>query len=96
MKKIPIFSLLLAILLSSMQIYCHADTVYTGALSAVLWDTDNKEVIYGHNETAKLPMASTTKIMTAIVALEQCDPDALVTIPQEAVGVEGSDRKSVV
>ena len=36
------------------------------------------------------PMASTTKIMTALVVLECCPLDAVVTVPREAVGVEGS------
>ena len=36
------------------------------------------------------PMASTTKIMTALVVLENCSPDAIVTVPPEAVGIEGS------
>lgn len=38
----------------------------------------------------KRPMASTTKIMTALVVLESCPLDAVVTVPPEAVGVEGS------
>ena len=38
----------------------------------------------------KRPMASTTKIMTALVVLESCSLDAAVTVPREAVGVEGS------
>ena len=38
----------------------------------------------------RLPMASTTKIMTALVVLETCPLDAVVTVPREAVGVEGS------
>ena len=35
-------------------------------------------------------MASTTKIMTALVAIENCHPDVEFQIPAEAVGVEGS------
>ena len=38
----------------------------------------------------KRPMASTTKIMTALVVLDCCRTDAVVTVPREAVGVEGS------
>ncbi len=36
-----------------------------------LYDPDTNRVIYGRNETEKLPMASTTKIMTCIIALEE-------------------------
>lgn len=42
------------------------------------------------NYAARLPMASTTKIMTALLVCEDCDLDKVVTVPQEAVGVEGS------
>ena len=60
------------------------------AKAALLWDCDADCALYAHNENQKLPMASTTKIMTAIVALEQGDLDSAVTIPKEAVGIEGS------
>ena len=40
------------------------------ATSAVLMDADSGRVLYGKNENAIMPMASTTKIMTCIVALE--------------------------
>ncbi len=43
-----------------------------------------------NNPGAKLPMASTTKIMTALLICEDCDLDRIVTVPQEAAGVEGS------
>ncbi|MBE6639060.1 MAG: D-alanyl-D-alanine carboxypeptidase [Ruminococcaceae bacterium] len=66
------------------------ESVYTGAQAAILWDADQNTPLYNQNSTQRLPMASTTKIMTAIVALEQGEPDALVTIPEAAVGVEGS------
>lgn len=41
------------------------------AKAAVLMDGDSTRVLYGKNENIVLPMASTTKIMTCIVALEQ-------------------------
>lgn len=40
------------------------------AQSAVLMDGDSGRVLYGKNENDRRPMASTTKIMTCIVALE--------------------------
>ena len=62
----------------------------TSARSALLYSPENNEILYCKNETIKLPMASTTKIMTALVALEHCSIYDTVTIPQEAVGIEGS------
>ena len=53
-------------------------------------ESQSGDVIYEKNAYEKLPMASTTKIMTAIVAIENCDLDKEVTIPPEAVGIEGS------
>ena len=61
-----------------------------GAQSAALLSAQTGELLYGHNSGALLPMASTTKIMTALVVLERCDTDAVFTVPKEVCGVEGS------
>lgn len=61
----------------------------TSAKAVALIDLDGR-IIYSNRAEEKLPMASTTKIMTAIVALEAADPAEVVTVPPEAVGVEGS------
>lgn len=53
-------------------------------------DARTNKVLYAKTAHEKLPMASTTKIMTAILAIESGNLDALVTIPKEAYGVEGS------
>ena len=47
-------------------------------------------VLYAKNEQKSVPMASTTKILTAIIIIEDCDLNNIVTIPEKAVGVEGS------
>ena len=47
-------------------------------------------VLRERDPDVRLPMASTTKIMTALVICEDCDMDAVVTVPDAAVGVEGS------
>lgn len=48
------------------------------------------EVVLSKNADARLPMASTTKIMTALVAVEHWDLTKEVTVAPEACGVEGS------
>ncbi len=48
------------------------------------------KVLSESNADEKLPMASTTKIMTAIIVIEDCDLDEVITVPDAAVGVEGS------
>lgn len=65
-----------------------SDGLYAGG--AALYNKNTNEFLYCLNETTRLPMASTTKIMTAIVALENSPYDSIVEMPKEAVGVEGS------
>lgn len=60
------------------------------AHSAILMDADTGQVLYEKNAQEKSLIASTTKIMTALVVLEQGNLDEIVTVPQEAVGIEGS------
>ena len=47
-------------------------------------------VLHESNADAKLPMASTTKIMTALIVIEDCELDDVFTVDDGAVGVEGS------
>ena len=56
----------------------------------IVMDANTYEVIFGENIHARLPMASTTKIMTALVIIENCNLNDLVTIDDRAIGVEGS------
>ena len=60
------------------------------ARGAVLLEAETGEVVFGQNQNARLPMASTTKIMTALVALESLPVDTVVKITPSSVGVEGS------
>lgn len=60
------------------------------AESYCLMDADSGDVLFASRENQRLPMASTTKIMTCLVALEEGDIHSEVIIPSEAVGVEGS------
>ena len=60
------------------------------ASSMALIEYESGKVLYEQNSETRLPMASTTKIMTALIVLENCDRNELVSIPDEAVGTEGS------
>ncbi len=60
------------------------------ARGAVLIEAESGDVVFGQNQNARLPMASTTKIMTALVALESLSPDTPLRITAASVGVEGS------
>ncbi len=57
------------------------------AASAVLMDADSGRVLYGKNEDAPMAMASTTKIMTCIVLLENMDPEETLTVSSYAASM---------
>lgn len=57
---------------------------------AVAYDRKSGEVIWGKDENKRTAMASTTKIMTAIVTLENCDLTQTVTISKKSAGTGGS------
>ena len=58
--------------------------VKLNSLSALLMDGDNNRVLYEKNGFERRSMASTTKIMTCIVALENGKPDEIVTVSSYA------------
>ena len=60
------------------------------AESAVLIDLDSRAVLFEKNMSERLGMASTTKIMTALIAAERAELSDVVRIADEAIGVEGS------
>ena len=60
------------------------------AQSAILIDASTGQVLFESNANQRMPMASTTKIMTAVVAIESMELSTKIKIPKEAVGIEGS------
>ncbi len=60
------------------------------ALAAVVVETSSGRVLYSKNATERRSIASTTKIMTAVVALENGNPDDIVTISKRAASIGGS------
>ena len=67
---------------------CNAEAV--SAKSAIVIDSYTGRVLYEKNADAQSLIASTTKIMTALVVCEQCNVLDRMQIPIEAVGIEGS------
>ena len=63
--------------------------VSTSASAAVLMDADTGQVLYDHNGGRRMLIASTTKIMTALVVLERASPTDVITVKQEHM-TEGS------
>lgn len=70
MKKGIVFVWIFTLLISQMTITVKCEELSLNALSAVLIDADNGRILYGKNPHEKRSMASTTKIMTCIIALE--------------------------
>lgn len=70
--------------------FAQNNTQITCAKSCVVMERTSGRVLYSQNGNARLPMASTTKIVTAITVIEHSCLDDVVTIPQQACGVEGS------
>lgn len=82
MKKL-LTILLCFILVLSMRIPVFGEEQLL-AKSAVLIDGDNGRILYGKEPELKMAMASTTKIMTCIVALENCQFDKVMTVSERA------------
>lgn len=61
-----------------------------------LFDEDGKTVVSQKNLYEKVYPASTTKIMTCLLALEFCDPEETVTVPKEAeIDISGSSMANL-
>lgn len=88
MKKTTI--LFIITLLFAFFLCANTSALSTSAQSAVVIDGHGGSVIYEKNAHIRLGMASTTKIMTALVAIEKCPLEKQVQIADEAVGIEGS------
>ena len=56
----------------------------------IVYDRNSKTILYGKNENAKVAMASTTKIMTATIVLENASLNDEVTVSAKAGGTGGS------
>lgn len=69
---------------------CRACALGTSAASAILVDVNSGRVLYEQNADAKMLIASTTKIMTALVAIREGNLGDVVTVKREATLTEGS------
>ena len=84
--------LFFAYILTFVVLICPVNTyaIAESAKSAVLIEKQTGEIIFQKNANERLPMASTTKIMTAICAIESDMLYENVKIDDRAVGIEGS------
>lgn len=66
------------------------DSLSLNSRSCVILDRVSKQVLFGKNETNRVKMASTTKIMTATIIIENFDLDKTVEVSKKAAGTGGS------
>lgn len=94
MRRFVLFLLTLTILLVATATPTHAakeETLpATSAAAFALIDAASGTLLAEKNADERRPMASTTKIMTALLVIESLPLDTVITVPEEAVGVEGS------
>ena len=67
-----------------------SDAFRVAAKGAALIDADSGRVLFAQNADDRLPMASTTKVMTTLLALENANLDEKVTAGRNAAGVPGT------
>ena len=73
-----------------MTVAVMAGDLEVNAEAAVVMDADSGRLLYAQNPDKRLANASTTKIMTALLTLEQPDQDRYFTVDSEAIQVEGT------
>lgn len=98
MKNIKLYLFLLIVVFISvispympMKSVKAKEKVFAEGRAECLIEQNSGRILYESHGDVRLPMASTTKVLTAVTVLETCDDlNERVEIPQEAVGVEGS------
>ncbi len=89
MKKKLFISILIFVVINTISIKVNSD-INTSAKGAVVMDVKTGRVLYAKNMNTKLAMASTTKIMTALLAVESDKLNDVVTVKQSSCNIEGS------
>lgn len=106
MKKIICFILIIGMLFSNVYAFYDDTTeenygekwletvsnnkMVLNSKNAILYDKTYKQILYEKDAYARVPNASTTKILTAIVAYENGNLNDIVTVSKEATSVGGS------
>ncbi len=92
MKKLLfiILSFFAITLLSYGNAYAYSDPPSITGKSVVVMDANTGAVVYGKDENKPYPPASTTKLMTVLLTLENCDLDEVVTVGEFPPTIEGS------
>lgn len=85
-----LLSVLCLLLFFGISAYAAEPPKDISAKAYVLMAADTREVLCAYNEDEKLPMASTTKIMTSLIALDRGIPEQQIKVSSDMVAVEGT------
>jgi D-alanyl-D-alanine carboxypeptidase len=91
-KKFALILIATLLIVTSIPDYAHSEqrNFSVSAQAAVLMEQESGRVLYGKNENTPLRIASITKIMTAILAVESGKMEEMVRVTSRAEGTEGS------
>jgi D-alanyl-D-alanine carboxypeptidase len=98
-RRLPLLAIAVAVVLASPAAAQHQPLVHQAgplpahgiavtAKGAILIDANDGSVLWGKGERRRLMIASTTKIMTAIVAMERLRPHDVVTVDRSVTRVQ--------
>ncbi|MBO4573254.1 MAG: D-alanyl-D-alanine carboxypeptidase [Clostridia bacterium] len=89
-KNLLVISLILIIIMSGITAVVPPVCAENGSLEEIVIDARTGEILFEKNADKKASIASLTKILTAITAIENCDVEKEITVTSEMVGIEGS------
>ena len=84
-KLIILLFITMLILLNTSSVFATAEKPSIISQAAILMDSKTEKILYAKNENKKMYPASTTKIVTAILTLENCNLDEVVTVSYDAI-----------
>ena len=90
MKKKSIAIIIVMMILINLPNFGGVKAANVSAQAYCIMEAGSNRVLYSSNMNEKLPMASTTKVMTAVLALEKGSLNDVIEIKKEWTGIEGT------
>lgn len=84
-KKLTILLIILSAIFMNSVSFAKSEDPNIIADAAILIDSSTERILYSKNETKKMYPASTTKILTAVLTIENCNLNDTVIVPYEAI-----------
>lgn len=93
-KKILTFTLIILNVIYINHVFIKNNNVYASLsyndTAEIVMELNSNRILHQKNAFDKKYMASTTKILTAITIIENCNIDDIITVSKQTVGIEGS------